>query len=211
MVKTDQKNGFAISETRDFSVRLEAYTDLPSKHGDFIIAVFSDNENHEEHTAIIQGTVSGKDDCPLRIHSQCQTGDIFGSLRCDCQDQLNASLKYISSLPHGVVIYLKQEGRGIGLVNKIRAYQLQDIGYDTVDANICLGFPADARDYRVASEIIQILEIESVALLTNNPRKIDGLREQGIVVTRRIPIVTETNPFNAEYLKTKRDRMGHLF
>ena len=200
-----------MEDRRGFTVRLQACADLPTKHGPFLIAAFSDSASGKEHTAIIKGEIAGSKDCPVRIHSQCHTGDVIGSLRCDCRAQLEASLAYIAARPCGVVIYLQQEGRGIGLINKIRAYNLQDMGFDTVDANVCLGFPADARDYRTASEIIQLLDIRSVALLTNNPSKIAGLKKHGIRVTRRIPLVIAANDHNRDYLETKRERMGHLY
>jgi len=203
--------GFDFEQKKGFAVKLQACADLPTRHGSFVIAAFSDSKTGKEHTALIKGDVSRMRDCPLRIHSQCHTGDVLGSLRCDCQAQLEASMKYIESRQQGVVIYLQQEGRGIGLVNKIRAYNLQDMGFDTVDANVCLGLPPDARDYGAASEIIQLLGIRSVCLLTNNPSKIEGLREHGIRVTRRMPLVIKANEHNREYLATKRKRMGHLF
>ena len=202
--------GFDVEWREGFSVHLAACAELPTRFGTFVIAAFSEESNQKEHTAIVHGSVVGEQDCPLRVHSQCHTGDVFNSLRCDCRSQLEAALEYIASRPCGVVIYLKQEGRGIGLINKIRAYHLQDMGFDTVDANTCLGFPEDARDYRVASEIIQLLRIRSIALLTNNPRKIKGLKKEGITVTRRIPVLVGETSFNKKYIQTKRDRMGHL-
>ncbi len=205
------ESGFNVEGIKGFSVQLAACANLPTKNGTFTIAGFREYDDNKEHTAIINGRVAGSEDCPLRIHSQCHTGDVLGSLRCDCQDQLAASIQYIASQPRGVVIYLQQEGRGIGLINKIRAYHLQDMGFDTVDANTCLGFPADARDYRVASEIIQLLNIKSVALMTNNPKKIEGLEKEGIQVTRRILIIIKANQYNQKYLKTKSKRMGHLY
>jgi GTP cyclohydrolase II len=205
------ESGFNVEGIKGFSVALAACANLPTKSGRFTIVGFQEYDDNKEHTAIVHGRVAGSEDCPLRIHSQCHTGDVLGSLRCDCQDQLAASLEYIAAQPFGVVIYLQQEGRGIGLINKIRAYHLQDMGFDTVDANTCLGFPADARDYRVASEIIQLLNIKSVVLLTNNPHKLEGLEKEGIQVKRRIPLVIEANKYNRDYLKTKSKRMGHLF
>jgi len=192
-------------------VRLAASASLPTPYGVFRIAGFLDERDGSEHTAVIHGAVTAAVECPVRVHSECHTGDIFHSLRCDCGAQLEASLRYISHAGKGVIIYLRQEGRGIGLVNKIRAYQLQDFGMDTVDANEHLGFPADMRDYRVAARIISILGIRSVALLTNNPAKIDALRDLGIPVDRRIPVTIAPNPHNMRYLRTKQARMGHLF
>lgn len=192
-------------------VRLVASASLPTPYGEFRIVGFVDELDGKEHTAVINGGVEDAVECPVRVHSECHTGDIFHSLRCDCGAQLEASLELISRAGKGVVIYLKQEGRGIGLLNKIRAYQLQDMGMDTVDANEHLGFPGDMRDYRVASRIISLLGIRSVALLTNNPSKIDGLRAYGISVVRRIPVTIAPNTYNARYLRTKQVRMGHLF
>jgi len=146
-----------------------------------------------------------------RVHSQCHTGDVLGSLRCDCQAQLEAALDSIGQLEYGVVLYLLQEGRGIGLLNKIRAYQLQDLGLDTIEANVYLGFGADERHYAIAASMVRQLGIASIALMTNNPEKIQALEAEGIEVTRRIPVVIPGNPHNEGYLKTKKDHMGHLF
>jgi GTP cyclohydrolase II len=143
------------------------------------------------------------------MHSECLTGDVLGSLRCDCRDQLTASLEAVGKMERGVVLYLRQEGRGIGLTNKIRAYALQDRGHDTIDANRLLGFRDDERDYTVAAEMLQALGVESVRIMTNNPAKVGGLIEHGIPITGRIPVETEVNPHNAGYLDTKRRRSGH--
>jgi GTP cyclohydrolase II len=191
-------------------VQLVATTQLPTRYGVFQLAGFYDTGAKKEHTALLKGDVDGSKECTVRIHSECHTGDIFGSLKCDCRDQLESSIEYISSQECGVLIYLKQEGRGIGLLNKIKAYKLQELGLDTVEANEFLGFPDDMRDYSVAAKIIQILGIKSVALLTNNPEKIKGLRKEGIIIVRRIPLVVKPNSYNEMYLKTKRKKMGHL-
>lgn len=183
---------------------------LPTRFGEFIIAGFVSELDGKEHTAIIKGEIAGKRNCPLRIHSECHTGDVFGSLKCDCREQLEASLKYIARKPFGLLLYLKQEGRGIGLMNKIRAYRLQELGLDTVEANEYLGFPDDMRDYEMAACIIRALGVSSVSLLTNNPNKIDGLTEHGIEVTGRIPLQMKPNPHNQRYLDTKIQKMGHL-
>ena len=188
-----------------------AQAELPTRFGHFTIVGFQETETTKEHSVIINGEVRGAEDCPIRIHSQCHTGDVLGSLRCDCREQLEVGLEYIASQPIGMLIYLQQEGRGIGLVNKIRAYHLQDTGLDTVDANRHLGFPSDARDYSVAAMIIRAMEVRSVAVLTNNPDKISSLEKHDVVVTNRIPIVVESNRYNEAYLNTKRERMGHLF
>lgn len=183
---------------------------LPTRHGDFEIVGFYEASTGKEHTALVRGIVSGQKDVPLRVHSQCHTGDVMGSLRCDCQAQLEAALDYIGTQEFGVVLYMIQEGRGIGLLNKIKAYQLQDLGLDTIEANVYLGFSPDSRRYSSAAAMIKLLGIESVALLTNNPEKIQGLEAEGVVVTRRLPLVTPENPHNKAYLETKKHHMGHL-
>ena len=192
------------------SVEWVACARLPTRFGEFVIVGFQDRTNGKEHTAIVKGNVYGREDCPVRVHSECHTGDVWTSLRCDCREQLEKSLEYIHGQESGAVVYLRQEGRGIGLFNKLKAYNLQDLGADTVDANTRLGFPSDAREYRAAADIIRLLQIRSVALLTNNPDKIEGLRREGITVTRRIPVVVPANAYNRRYLKTKRERLGHL-
>jgi len=159
---------------------------------------------------VVKGDVSGQSRVLVRVHSECFTGDVMGSLKCDCRDQLEASLELIGEADCGVVIYLRQEGRGIGLVNKIRAYALQDSGFDTVDANLALGFEDDERRYDVAAHIIKELGVESVVLLTNNPKKIEGLRAHGVPVDGRLPLRTDSNGHNERYLQTKRERSGHL-
>lgn len=183
---------------------------LPTVFGDFAIYGFLERANGKQHTALVHGVVKGCKDCPVRIHSECHTGDVWGSLRCDCRQQLEASLHYIQEQEAGVVIYLRQEGRGIGLLNKLRAYELQDRGLDTVEANQRLGLPPDARTYDAAAAIIRLLGIRSVALMTNNPDKIRGLEQAKIVITRRIPLVIRSNTYNRQYLQTKRERLGHL-
>ena len=201
---------FQVVADTHTGVELVASTDLQTRYGTFRIFGFLDRNDGKEHTALLQGDVEGKKNVPVRVHSQCHTGDVWGSLRCDCRDQLEAAMHYIAERECGAIIYLKQEGRGIGLLNKLKTYRLQDLGLDTVEANHYLGFPADVRDYRVAKDIIDLLGIESVALLSNNPDKIAKLESEGVVITRRIPIVIPSNQFNQHYLETKRDRMGHL-
>jgi GTP cyclohydrolase II len=181
---------------------------LPSKHGTFKVRAFRDGEGRE-HLAVYKGDIKSER-VPVRIHSQCVTGDTFRSLKCDCSEQLAESLGYIESEGVGVVIYLQQEGRGIGLFNKINAYCLQDEGCDTVEANNRLGFPTDMRDYRVAAEILRVLGVKSVALLTNNIKKIDSLRDSGINVVERIPLAMKPNEYNRRYLETKKTKMKHL-
>jgi GTP cyclohydrolase II len=192
-------------------IREVSTADLPTAFGFFKLRAFAHEETEEEYITLIHGELEGKEHCPVRVHSQCFTGDVLGSLRCDCRDQLIASLKYIQKHPFGLLIYLKQEGRGIGLLNKIRAYHLQDRGYDTVDANRTLGLPDDTRDYSAAAQIINLFGIRSVSLLTNNPLKVSGLRENGVKVAERIALHIEPNDHNKFYLFTKKNRMGHLF
>jgi GTP cyclohydrolase II len=192
-------------------IRPVAKASLPSRFGDFIMYGFLDERNGKEHTAVVRGDIFSAKALPIRVHSECHTGDIFGSLRCDCRDQLEASLKYISKLEQGMVIYLRQEGRGIGLLNKLKAYSLQDEGYDTVEANIALGLPAEAREYQAAASIISWFEIESVQLLTNNPDKVTKLTSLGIRIDKRLPLIIESNEHNEFYLETKKQKMGHLF
>ncbi len=195
----------------DDDLVMVARAHLPTTHGDFEIVGFYEPSTGKEHTAIIKGDVTGRTDVPLRVHSQCHTGDVLGSLRCDCQAQLEAALDFMGKQDFGVVLYLIQEGRGIGLLNKIKAYQLQDLGLDTIEANVYLGFSPDARKYASAARMIVLLGIQSIALLTNNPEKIQGLETEGIVITRRIPLIIPENPHSKSYLETKKNHMGHLF
>ena len=183
---------------------------LPSRHGDFRIVAFEGTPDGKEHVAIVRGDVAGRSRVPVRIHSECLTGDAFGSLRCDCREQLEASLDAIGSLDRGIVVYLRQEGRGIGLLNKIRAYELQEGGYDTVEANEALGFRDDERDYAVAAQILQALGVASIELMSNNPKKLRDLERHGVRVEGRIPLVVAPNQHNRSYLETKRKRSGHL-
>ncbi|TVQ40596.1 MAG: GTP cyclohydrolase II [Spirochaetaceae bacterium] len=194
----------------EHSVQLVASVDLPTRFGDFVLYGFHEAGSGAEHTAIVRGDVSGAIDCPVRLHSECHTGDVWGSLRCDCRDQLEAAIEYVAGRECGAVVYLRQEGRGIGLLNKIKAYHLQDLGLDTVEANEFLGYPAEARDYGVAARILQLLGIRSAALLTNNPDKIEKLTAAGVRVTRRIALAIPSNPHNAFYMETKKSKMGHL-
>lgn len=182
---------------------------FPTRFGNFSIYAFQDSKN-KEHIALVRGEVSGKENVPVRIHSECLTGDCLGSLRCDCRDQLEYSLKYLGKQKRGILLYMRQEGRGIGLGNKIKAYQLQDKGMDTVEANIHLGFDEDLRDYSTAAQILKVFNVKSVALLTNNPAKVQDLKENGIFITKRIPVVIKPNKYNTEYLNTKKKKMNHL-
>lgn len=192
------------------SVRVVAMADLPTRFGQFHIVAFENHRDGKEHIAITKGDVIGTANVPVRLHSECLTGDVMGSLRCDCRDQLEAALKKISEMQRGVVLYLRQEGRGIGLVNKIRAYSLQDQGLDTVEANLALGFRDDERDYAIAAHMLKALRIESVQLMTNNPKKIDQLTRYGVKVNDRIPHIMEPNQHNRFYLETKAAKSGHM-
>jgi GTP cyclohydrolase II len=191
-------------------VRVVALAELPTRFGNFHIIAFENNRDGKEHVAITKGDVIGAKDVPVRLHSECLTGDALGSLRCDCRDQLEASLTTIGRMKTGMVLYLRQEGRGIGLINKIRAYELQDGGLDTVEANLALGFRDDERDYAVAAHMLMSLKIESIKLMTNNPKKIAQLEQYGINVTERIPHIMEANEHNKFYLETKAAKSGHM-
>lgn len=197
-------------EELPLEVQRVATARLPSKYGQLRIVAFSNNRDGKDHVAVIAGDVEGKADVLTRIHSECLTGDVFGSLKCDCGPQLERALEEINGLDEGIILYMRQEGRGIGLANKIRAYSLQDDGLDTVEANLHLGFDDDMRRYDIAAEMLKLLGVESVVLMTNNPKKLDGLRQHGVTVTDRKPIQMDPNPFNAHYLETKREKSGHL-
>jgi GTP cyclohydrolase II len=183
---------------------------LPTGFGDFRIQVFHEDATGLDHVALTLGDMQGPDPVLVRIHSECLTGDVFNSTRCDCGPQLHAALDAIVEKGWGVLVYLRQEGRGIGLHAKIQAYHLQDEGADTLDANLMLGLPADGRTYTVAGEILNGLGIESVDLLTNNPEKVTQLEQQGINVAKRTPLIAGVTEQNRTYLATKRERMGHL-
>ncbi|MGB8695235.1 GTP cyclohydrolase II [Acinetobacter sp.] len=193
-------------------IEFVATSRLPTTFGEFKITVFQDPQTGEEHVALSKGLDTAPTDPVLvRIHSECLTGDAFASLKCDCGPQLQATLKLINEVGQGVVLYLRQEGRGIGLTNKIRAYALQDQGHDTVDANLMLNLPADARRYDMCTIMLDHLKVKQVKLVTNNPSKIAALEELGIDVVDRVPLTVGLNPFNAEYLKTKHERMAHMY
>ena len=182
---------------------------LPTRWGEFNIHAFEDPFKGKEHVAITMGDCNSGEPLLLRIHSECLTGDAFGSLRCDCGEQLDQALKMISERKRGAILYLRQEGRGIGLVNKIRAYNLQDQGADTVEANEQLGFGADMRDYSICGPMLKHIGVNSVILMTNNPRKIKALKNMGIEISGRAPIETVRNPHNSRYLSTKSGKLGH--
>ena len=182
---------------------------LPTEHGDFRIKVFHEDDTGLDHVALLLGEMRGPDPVLVRVHSECLTGDAFGSQRCDCGAQLGSALRQIQNVGWGCLVYLRQEGRGIGLHAKIQAYNLQDMGADTMEANLMLGHPVDARDYKIASEMLERVGIERVCLLTNNPEKVRQLREHGINVVERMPLVVGVGNDNRDYLITKVEKMGH--
>jgi 3,4-dihydroxy 2-butanone 4-phosphate synthase/GTP cyclohydrolase II len=182
---------------------------LPTTFGTFTAVGYRSLVDDKHHVALVKGDVAGKEDVLVRVHSECLTGDVFHSLRCDCGEQLESALMMIEENGEGVLLYLAQEGRGIGLLNKLRAYKLQEEGYDTVDANLKLGLPADLRDYGIGAQILVDLGLTSIKIMTNNPKKIRGLEGYGLSVTQQVPIEHRSNEFNEAYMRTKRDRMGH--
>lgn len=194
----------------DAWVEVYSRAHMPSRFGVFEIMVFRNNVDDKEHVAMVRGDTRSAERVPMRIHSECLTGDVMGSLRCDCRDQLEYALKTFGESKTGLLLYMRQEGRGIGLGNKIRAYALQDGGLDTVDANHHLGFDDDLRDYTVAALMTKLIGPASVQLYTNNPRKIFGLKQRGVEVETRLPIVMPANEFNRDYLSTKAARSGHI-
>ena len=194
-----------VSETGD----VPADARLPTKFGEFRIRVFHEEDTGQDHVALLLGEMSGPDPVLVRVHSECLTGDAFGSQRCDCGAQLESALKKIQEVGWGCLVYLRQEGRGIGLHAKIQAYNLQDKGADTLEANLMLGHPADARNYGIASEVLGSIGIEKVSLMTNNPDKVEQLREHGINVVERMPLVVGVGEGNIDYLSTKVEKMGH--
>jgi GTP cyclohydrolase II len=212
MTKSTEAN-MKVLPTRRPATYLEKFSEspLPTSRGTFRIVVFKDRRDGKEHVAMVMGNVAGLEGVPARIHSECLTSEVFDSLRCDCRAQLDRAMDFISQQGRGVLLYLRQEGRGIGLGNKIKAYALQQgEGLDTVEANERLGFADDLRRYDTAGEMLRALDVRSVDLITNNPLKIAGLIDEGVPVRRRIPSRTMSNPLNVDYLKTKRDRSGHL-
>ncbi|HEX2207609.1 MAG TPA: bifunctional 3,4-dihydroxy-2-butanone-4-phosphate synthase/GTP cyclohydrolase II [Longimicrobium sp.] len=195
---------------RERLVHREAEAVIPTPFGDWRIIAYRNDVDPHEHVALIKGEVEGVPDVMVRMHSECLTGDVFHSLRCDCGEQLDAAMAQIEREGRGVIVYLRQEGRGIGLVHKLRAYNLQDQGMDTVEANEALGFSPDLRDYGIGAQILLDLGLSSVRILTNNPKKIVGMDGYGLSVAAQVPLAVEPNPHNTGYLRTKRERMGHL-
>ncbi|WP_423128469.1 bifunctional 3,4-dihydroxy-2-butanone-4-phosphate synthase/GTP cyclohydrolase II [Gaoshiqia sp. Z1-71] len=206
----------SIADLIAYLLRTESLIDqgeeveMPTKYGDFRVIPFRQKSNGAEHMALIKGSWEEHEEILVRMHSSCMTGDIFGSLRCECGDQLHKAMSLIEKAGKGVIVYMMQEGRGIGLMNKIAAYKLQDEGLDTIEANIHLGFQADERDYGVGAQILRNVGVSNMKLMTNNPVKRAGIEGYGLKVTEVVPLEVEPNEFNQRYLKTKRDRMGHF-
>lgn len=194
----------------DINVRVLACARIPTNAGEYQLCLYGNDRDPKEHLALVMGEVRGKTDVLVRVHSECFTGDVLGSLRCDCGEQLQLAQQMIADAGQGVLLYLRQEGRGIGLLDKLKAYNLQDEGYDTVDANLILGHQADEREYGVAAAILRDLDIRSVRLLTNNPEKISELTRLGIRVNERVTLDSTVTPENERYLRTKIMRMNHL-
>ena len=200
----------AYRRLHDKLVHRAAEANLPTRHGDFTAVAYKSDVDADEHTALVMGDITTPEPVLVRVHSECLTGDVFGSLRCDCGEQVAAALEAIAEEGRGALVYMRQEGRGIGLHNKIKAYALQDRGLDTVEANISLGFDPDQRDYGIGAQILADLGLHRIRLLTNNPRKIVGLQSYGLDVVETVPIICEPNEHNRRYLETKQAKMGHM-
>lgn len=197
--------------TREMLICMERQVKMPTRFGDFMLRIYSSFVDNKDHLALFMGEPTAEKPHPLiRVHSECLTGDVFGSARCDCGDQLHCAMEMIAEYGYGAIVYMRQEGRGIGLTKKIHAYELQDQGLDTVEANVQLGFAPDLRDYGIGAQILKDLEMDHIRLLTNNPAKIEGLDQYGIEVVERVPIVLPSTPHNQRYLNTKREKMRHI-
>ena len=205
------KNLIEYRRSTEQLVKKGETANLPTKHGHFKVTAYKSLVDGHEHVAMVYGDVVGKENVPVRVHSECLTGDVFGSARCDCGEQLDTAMKHVAEHGFGMIVYMRQEGRGIGLGNKIHAYKLQDEGLDTVEANEKLGFDADLRDYGIGAQIIADQGAVSIQLMTNNPRKIVGIEGYGFKVNGRIPVVITPQEHNEFYLNTKKERMGHMY
>jgi 3,4-dihydroxy 2-butanone 4-phosphate synthase/GTP cyclohydrolase II len=196
--------------TREKLVERVEVVKLPTPHGDFNLHLYRSHTDGQHHIALVKGDVEGKKNVLVRVHSECLTGDVFGSCRCDCGPQLHQAMRQIAAAGRGVIVYMRQEGRGIGLASKIKAYKLQERGYDTVEANLKLGYGMDLREYGLGAQILVDLGLKTICLLTNNPRKVVGLEGYGLEIVKQLPIKIRANPHNEKYLRTKREKLGHL-
>jgi len=196
--------------TREKLVERIEVVKLPTPYGDFDLHLYRSHTDGQHHVALVKGRVEGKKNVLVRVHSECLTGDVFGSRRCDCGPQLHQAMRLIAAAGQGVIVYMRQEGRGIGLASKIKAYKLQERGYDTVEANLKLGYGMDLREYGLGAQILVDLGLKTICLLTNNPRKVVGLEGYGLEIVKQLPIKIRANPHNEKYLRTKRDKLGHL-